>query len=299
MLGRRSAQTVARAALRPANYRAVLTAVRLSPQPLRFARGYLLDSGDYPAQFALRTPLGIVRRTLYTAHDMLTVNEVFCRGDYRPARGCRIVVDIGANIGLSALYFLTRSSKVRVHLYEPDLRNVERLRDNLADFAGRWIVHQQAVWDRDGTVSFGLDWGAGRYGSIGLVGGRGTIDVRCRHINSVLRDILGVEGYVDVLKIDIEGLESDVVAAIDRAVLAEVGSIYFETDSPVNPWPEQFSMTASANICRLTSKTKGTRRGYQSACLSRECLKLAASSGLVMRLGSVGRPNREVIALHL
>ena len=96
-------------------------------------------------------PAGIVAPTLFSSHDMVTVNEVFCREDYRAGPELEVVVDIGSNIGISALYFLTRSHRARVWLYEPVPANVERLRANLARFEGRWRLDQAAVADRDGT----------------------------------------------------------------------------------------------------------------------------------------------------
>jgi FkbM family methyltransferase len=254
MLGGRSARTLARATFRFASYRSLLVLSRVSAQPVRFVRAYFLGGGVYPSPFALRTPLGVVTPTLYSQHDVLTVNEVFFRRDYPLPRGSRVVVDIGSNIGISALYFLTRSPAIRAHLFEPDPRNAERLRHNLAAFDGRWILREEAVGDREGIVAFGRE-GTGRYGAIG----RATpdqIDVHCRHINDVLSDVLELEGRIDFLKIDTEGLENATVAAIDRPMLGEVGAVCFETRSPLNPWPERFSMSFTGNVCRLSARAR-------------------------------------------
>ena len=251
MLGGRPASFVGRQLLEPANYRALLGIPRVSPQPVRFAHAYLLGGGTYPSRWPLRTPTGVVAPTLYSVHDVITVNEVFCRGDYRLPAQARVVVDIGSNIGISALYFLTRSTETRVHLYEPDPRNTGRLRSNLADFEGRWSLSEVAVGDRDGIVTFGRE-ATGRYGGIGVSTAE-DIQVRCRHINDVLGSVLARERRIDLLKIDIEGLENRTVAAIERSVLREIGVICFETFTPLNPWPERFRMSFSTETCRLTA----------------------------------------------
>jgi hypothetical protein len=54
-------------------------------------------------------PLGRIEVTLADRHDLQTVNEVFCRRDYGSSAH-RTVVDIGANVRLATLFFLTRSS---------------------------------------------------------------------------------------------------------------------------------------------------------------------------------------------
>src|SRR4051812_8345280 len=90
---------------------------------------YLTNGGDYPWRPHLHTPLGVVAPELSSYHDLLTVNEVFCRHDYGDGSGVRTVVDVGANVGLAALFFLTRSPDVRVWCCEPDPVNLDRLRE--------------------------------------------------------------------------------------------------------------------------------------------------------------------------
>jgi FkbM family methyltransferase len=249
MLGGRPAGFVARQLLEPSNYRALGAMARVSTQPLHFAHAYFLGAGTYPTSCPVRTPVGVVAPTVYSHHDVITVNEVFCRGDYRLAPKARVVVDIGSNIGISALYFLTRSPQVRVECFEPDPRNAARLRSNLAAYEGRFSLREEAVGDRDGLVRFGRE-DTGRYGAIGRAS-EDQLEVRCRHVNDVLGEVLEREGRIDLLKIDTEGLERQTVEAIDRAILAQLGVICFETRAPLNPWPERFAMSFAAETCRL------------------------------------------------
>lgn len=219
---------IARNALQADNWRALLRAPRRYQHPVDALRRYLTGAGEYPVQLGVRTPAGIVRPTLWSEHDMLTVNEVFCRQDYAIEPGVRVVVDIGANIGLSALYFLTHSPAARCVLYEPVPANVERLRENLAGYEGRWELHEAAVADRSGTLPFAVE-ASGRYG--GLDRGeavRDRIDVRVEHVSDALRQVLEEYGRIDVLKLDTEGSEPATVRAIDPELLARIGRIYCE-----------------------------------------------------------------------
>lgn len=188
MLGGRSPGFVLRQAVEPENYRALLRMRKTVLHPLDFAGRYFFGRGDYPARCQLRTPAGMIAPTVYSHHDVFTVNEIFCRLDYRLPVDARTVVDIGSNIGISALYFLTRSPSVHCHLFEPDPRNVERLRGNLDAYQGRFTLTEAAVADHGGRVSFGRE-SSGRYGGVGLRHAD-EIEVDCLDINDVLRGVL-------------------------------------------------------------------------------------------------------------
>ncbi len=43
-------------------------------------------------------------------------------------RDISVVVDFGSNIGISALYFLTRNQDIKVYLFEPVPQNILRLK---------------------------------------------------------------------------------------------------------------------------------------------------------------------------
>jgi FkbM family methyltransferase len=257
MLGGRPPSFVIRQALARENYLALARMCRTCARPIDFARRYFLSGGDYPAELALRTPTGTVSPTVYSHHDVWTVNEVFLRLDYALPPDARIVVDVGSNIGISALYFLTRSPDVRCYLYEPDPRNAERLHRNLRNYETRYELACEAVADTSGTVAFGRE-GTGRYGGIGLTYAE-TLEVPCRHVNDVLANVLAREGHVDLLKIDTEGIENRTVAAIDDDLLAHVRVLCFETLDPFNPAPERFGMSFAADTVRLTNRALGRR----------------------------------------
>lgn len=253
MLANRRLASVLLAPLRRRNYRALRNMYRLYPSFVENLYRYVLERGAYPYDCAVRTPAGTVTPRLYSLHDLLTLNEVFCREDYRVPAEARVVVDVGANIGISALYFLTRNREARCHLYEPVPNNVQRLRHNLAAFEDRYVLNTEAVANFDGLVSFGTE-PTGRYGGIGAATGH-SIEVRCRDVNAVLRDVLAVERLIDVLKIDTEGSEEETVRSIAPDVLERIGRIYFE--SPHAPRPLHgtiFDQRFSGNICVLTNR---------------------------------------------
>jgi FkbM family methyltransferase len=229
---------VAREALSGRNYAALWRMWRLYPRPLANLGRYFLGRGEYPYNCEVRTPAGLVAPTLYSTHDMWTMNEVFCREDYGADPRARVVVDIGSNIGISALFFLTRNPSCRCWLFEPVPRNVERLRRNLSGYEGRFEVREVAVADAGGRVEFGLE-DSGRYGGIGVETGR-SMEVACVGINDVLEEVLDSAPAVDILKIDTEGTELEIIRAIRPELLGRVRRAYLEVERRPESAPETF-----------------------------------------------------------
>jgi FkbM family methyltransferase len=250
---------VARAPLNPAHYRALAGMLRVYPRPLVNLRRYLTRWGEYPYRCLVRTPTGTVAPTLYSRHDMLTINEIFCREDYRPPSNPHVVVDIGSNIGLSALYFLTRSRSTRAYLFEPDPRNIDRLRENLRGYEDRYFLEPVAVSTQSGEATFGIE-ASGRYGLLSTRPGVGhphfppseLIVVQTKELNTILEDVLASERSIDVLKIDTEGIECELVASIRPQLLERIDTIFYETPSPAPLHTDRYEFRFESMTNRLT-----------------------------------------------
>src|SRR5476651_1856806 len=113
----RDLRRILEAPFTPRHWRALWGIVVVFEAPGAALARYLSNRGRYPWRPTLRTPLGRVQVTLNDRHDLLTVNEVFCRRDYGNSTH-RTVVDIGANVGFASLFFLTRSAETRVWAFE-------------------------------------------------------------------------------------------------------------------------------------------------------------------------------------
>lgn len=216
---------VLRAALRPQHYASLFNS-RIYVDWLQFfARRYVLGIGAYPYLCRVRTPTGIVSLTLHCPEDCFTVNEIFGLHCYRASEQ-RIFVDFGANIGVSAAYFLSRNPDAYVHCFEPLPENIEKLRRNLAPFAGRYSVREVAVADFDGEISFRVEH-TGRYS--GIDNARGELRrFRCVDANGALKDILQQHGRVDLLKVDVEGAETLFMPKLDERTLESIDVICIE-----------------------------------------------------------------------
>jgi len=215
-------------------------------------RRYLTGRGQYPYKIDINTPIGIISPTLYSSHDLLTVNEIFCRKDYIADEKIAIILDLGSNIGISALYFLTRNRDSKCYLYEPDRRNVEKLKENMIGFESRYTIIEKAVSYESGKVEFGIE-STGRYGGIGVKTGH-MITVECLNVNDVISEILDKEGVIDVLKIDTEGVEIETVEAIDSKYANKIRKIYLEAHPDHALQSDLFLQEQYGSVCRLTNR---------------------------------------------
>lgn len=214
------------------HYISLFNAFRLARRPLDFFGRYFLAKGVYPCPIGIKTPIGTIEPVVYSYYDSLTINEIFFRQDYRAGADLEVAVDIGANIGISALYFLTRNNKSKVYLYEPVPENLSKLKDNLNSFKDRIVVNPSAVYTEGGVKDFGTEE-FGRCGGLNRPSEK-RIKVDCLSINDVLASVLAKEDRIDILKIDIEGDEVAVVKAIDSRFFGKIGVIYFEIDHSVS-----------------------------------------------------------------
>jgi FkbM family methyltransferase len=241
------------------NWRGLAGLLRTAKAPLMVICRYYLKRGSYPYKIGLRTPIGAIDLELYSREDLVTIYEVFFRKDYRVPSDARLVVDFGSNIGISAAYFLTRNTRLKVHAYEPVPANISRAKRNLAPFADRVELVECAVGTKDGCVSFGVE-SSGRYGGIALPGEvdvkrralEAYIEVPCRRGEDELRRILQDNPRIDALKIDVEGMEIPLLRSLSIAVLERISCIMAECDGYVGTLPN-FTYRQELSIAWFTA----------------------------------------------
>lgn len=113
------------------------------------------------------------------------------------------ILDCGANIGLSVLYYKQRFPGAKILAYEPDPEIFALLRDNIETNRVEGVeLVQRAVWSSPGKIEFATEGADG--GRIGPVGRKTPIEVETESLASIL-----TRGPFDFVKIDIEGAEVD------------------------------------------------------------------------------------------
>jgi FkbM family methyltransferase len=247
----RSLKAILKAPFEWRHYRAAANMLRTYDRPYLAFQRYLFGGGSYPTAVTLATPSGPMRATVYSHHDILTINEIFCRRDYEATADAAVIVDFGSNIGISALYFLSRNPRAHAYLFEPLPMNIERLQANLAGLAGRFTLFPFAVGIEDGDVRFGCE-PTGRYGGIGLPY-QEQITVRCRPANAVIDQIIDRHGQIDVLKVDIESFEREIVLHLGERAKS-IRTILVECRFGENPLAATHHLEQYGNVARFRRK---------------------------------------------
>jgi deazaflavin-dependent oxidoreductase (nitroreductase family) len=222
------------------SYVALAAMARVFTEPVEAGRRYLdAGYGRYPWHTRLRTPLGPVDVTIPDGHDVRTVNEVFCRHDYGTTAH-RVVVDVGANIGVAALYFLTRRSDSVVYAFEPVAANVDTLERNLAPFRDRVHLDPRALSPGGGPARFFVER-VGRYSGLAeyyrheLEHDEVVVDTVA--VADALDSVLATEGRIDLLKVDTEGSEEALVTSVRPDQWERIGAVRWEREDHVETGP--------------------------------------------------------------
>jgi FkbM family methyltransferase len=143
--------------------------------------------------------------------DAYTFYEVFVKGVYErllPIVPGGVVVDIGANIGLTSAYFLTAGSRLRVVAVEPEEENLDLLRRNLD--GSNVEIHAMAIAPVSGDVTLELATSSTHRISYDAEPTPGR-----RRVPALSLDDLAEHAGIDrvaVLKVDIEGAEEALFA---------------------------------------------------------------------------------------
>ena len=196
-------------------------------RPFNVLHRYIFGKGIYPDKCLVATPIGKHEVSLFSFHDTITLVECFGKLDYQAENDISCVVDFGSNIGISAGYFLTRNNGVKVYLFEPLPANIKRLKANLEGFENRYELKDVAVGLENGMADFGFET-TGRYGGLQSDLPK-TIQVEVLMAEDAISEILGKEGHIDILKIDVEGLEAAIIKSLSSNSLKKIDRIYAET----------------------------------------------------------------------
>ncbi len=213
---------------------------------------------------------GRVDETLYVFREVFERRVYTEPSFYRP-KPSDVVLDIGANLGLFALYLNWRAPGVTVHCFEPGRSTFERLREitRINRLDSKILLHRYAVSNRDGdaylsqherTVQRALARQPDQ-----AAGGE---PVKTLSLGSAL-DRCGV-AHVDFMKIDIEGAEIELIEGTDSAVWKRIARVALEYHGSLRPGCRESLIAAlqdrGLNIVNVTPLESGGEDGILQAC---------------------------------
>jgi FkbM family methyltransferase len=186
----------------------------------------------------LRRHIGVVVTIPYIKHpvrlrlrstDIELCQEVLVKAQYelKLPKSPQLIVDAGANIGLTSIFFANRYPEASIIAVEPDSSNYEILRKNIAPYSNIVAV-RAALWDENKEVNL-VDPGAGQ--TAYQTQDRPTApNLPLQVVPGITVDKLMSDfniRFIDLLKIDIEGSEKEVFER-SSSWISSVGVIAIE-----------------------------------------------------------------------
>ena len=199
------------------NWQAIPRTFAVFSNPFKFLEH--AARGTFPRQLELRSPTGPLTVKLRNFESLKTCFSIFCREDYKtpPSEGF-MTLDLGANIGVAALYFLSRNVTTRVRCYEPDPANLDLLHQNLEPFKERVEIIPKAVAPSGGLGTL-FRANDGKHSSL-----RQDVAVYNGFAAEVPTELVAFEEILQsvpsndldiLLKVDVEGIERDLIQSVD------------------------------------------------------------------------------------
>ncbi len=234
--------------------------VRVAPPD----RTYTLRSKDARYPVLVRTGTS----DLEVFQQIFIEREYSCLDDMRRAD---LIMDCGANVGYSSMYFMSRYPGARLIAVEPDEGNFALLRKNLLPFGSSVVALRAAVWSHPGMLRFSeRQYRDGREWTRQVRPGRPDEDsnIPAVDIGTLLRD----SGHerIAILKIDIEGAEAVVFSSNYESWIDCVDNLVIELhdDSEFGECSRIFhralegrgftvSRSGELTVCRRASPTAG------------------------------------------
>lgn len=223
---RRSLGQLVRAIYNPMHFRALRRAFVYEHPVRTLLWRYILGRGRYPTTVRIHSLGSNLDIGIRSHYDLLTVQEVFlwecypCKGDER------LILDLGANIGVSMLYFLSRAPNCEVIGVEPLQYNYTQAELNLEPYSDRVRMINAAVMNYSGTVDLGVE-ATGRYSGIAFTGGQ-VQTVECLHINSLVHEALATNSRINLVKVDVEGAEGPILRGLSDELFERIDALAIE-----------------------------------------------------------------------
>lgn len=127
---------------------------------------------------------------------------------FSPRQDPPVIIDGGANIGLTTLYWKQQFPEARVTAFEPGPHVFDALTTNIERFGLKNVkLVQKGLWKKDGSLTFEADkTGGGHFSQYPAEDSVETVKVPVTRLSAHLE-----AERIDMVKLDIEGAETEVL----------------------------------------------------------------------------------------
>jgi FkbM family methyltransferase len=197
------------------------------------AFGFLLGMGNFLQTHLARGEASIrlpgLKQTIYLRRgtsDIAVFNQVFLVEEYKVSlkESPRFIVDCGANVGLTTVFFRLMYPEAFIVAVEPEASNFAMLERNTSKLDSIHCL-RAGIWNRD-TFLRVENASAEKWEFTFLETGNQPGAVKAISITSILQQFDRKE--IDILKMDIEGSEQEVFSTNYESWLPKVKAILIE-----------------------------------------------------------------------
>jgi FkbM family methyltransferase len=160
--------------------------------------------------------------------DYNTFSQIFYSEEYNFSfvKAPKVIVDCGANIGLSVIYFKNRFPKAKIIAIEPDGENYEMLVKNTKSYSDI-ICIKAGIWSSSTHLEI-VDLALGEWAyMVKPVGFSTEFTIKGIGLKEIIESYK-LE-YIDILKVDIEGSEKELFEAGQDEWLPYINTLIVET----------------------------------------------------------------------
>lgn len=192
------------------------------------------SQADFEIQLNLKNatyPLKM--RTGKNSSDWVVLHDIFICPQFEPVTltNPTTIIDLGANVGYSSAYFLSRYPSAKVVAVEPDPENFLLCKRNLAPFGARAIVLRGAAWPESRVLAVKKGVHGDERGWATQVCPPSDLDcgdpiVQGYDVDSLIA--LAGSHEIDLLKIDIEGSERELFSRNTAMWMPSIRNICIE-----------------------------------------------------------------------
>ena len=162
--------------------------------------------------------------------DMTLIYEVLLKSGYKseyylPADfNPKVILDIGANIGITSIYLINKFPNAKIFSFEPLLENYDILKKNTENYKNIKVFNF-GLGKKNETLDIFLSDDSENFGGGSFfpeVGGTSNRKVKCeiKNIQDTLLELDVKE--IDLIKIDTEGAEFDILTSLSKKYLESV-----------------------------------------------------------------------------